>query len=458
MMVAVVLAVATAGAGTALAGANATTLQGYIVTNPVPGWRSAPQDVQSGESSQISISLSAKTKRLIAIAAAALAGPNPHSESLSITLTRFPGSSVPSSASIPTVANEVCTIDGERPGTISAIPGIPDSSEESCGGSRPPITAAGWAQGNIVAFVVSQGLSMSTVGSIAKTQSAKLPATRSGGSGSNAGLYAGIGVAVLAVAGALWYWRRRSRTRARVPAAAGDFSATYAAEPSRGAGTEPSRTGFRLVATGLRLHLGERQLLDGIDLEVAPGETVAVSGPSGAGKTSLLMILAGVLRPDAGSVHYVPTAPSAEKPLVGFVPQTLALSSTSTAAENVALTLQVEGLEADEMRERALGALAAVGLAGQADRVVTELSGGQRQRVAVARAIALRPHLLIADEATAELDVENQRIVMDLFIQQADAEVAVVVATHDPLVTERCSRTFLLEDGLLREAVEAAGS
>ncbi|MGO9557723.1 MAG: ABC transporter ATP-binding protein [Acidimicrobiales bacterium] len=211
--------------------------------------------------------------------------------------------------------------------------------------------------------------------------------------------------------------------------------------------------GFRLVAHGLRLHLGERDLLNGVDLTVAPGDLVAVTGPSGTGKTSLLLILAGVLEPDAGSVAFEPAAGDdpapVGQPLIALVPQTLALSPRSTAAENVALPLQVRGVEPAETRERVMAALESVGLGATSDRLVTELSGGQRQRVAVARALAMRADVLIADEATAELDAENQRLVMGLLEEQAGAGVAIVVATHDTLVAERCSRSYLLEQGQL---------
>jgi putative ABC transport system ATP-binding protein len=214
---------------------------------------------------------------------------------------------------------------------------------------------------------------------------------------------------------------------------------------------------YRLVAHGLRLHLGERDLLNGVELSVEPGEIVAVTGPSGTGKTSLLLILAGVLKPDAGSVAYEPASggdpPRAGGPLIALVPQTLALSPRSTASENVALPLQVRGVEPAETRERVVAALDSVGLGTASDRLVTELSGGQRQRVAVARALAMRADLIIADEATAELDAENQRLVMGLLEEQAASGVAIVVATHDTLVAERCSRSYLLEQGRLEPGV-----
>jgi putative ABC transport system ATP-binding protein len=119
----------------------------------------------------------------------------------------------------------------------------------------------------------------------------------------------------------------------------------------------------------------------------------------------------------------------------------------------VALPLQVRGVEPAETRERVVAALDSVGLGTASDRLVTELSGGQRQRVAVARALAMRADLIIADEATAELDAENQRLVMGLLEEQAASGVAIVVATHDTLVAERCSRSYLLEQGRLEAGV-----
>jgi putative ABC transport system ATP-binding protein len=208
----------------------------------------------------------------------------------------------------------------------------------------------------------------------------------------------------------------------------------------------------RLVAEGITMSYGERRLLDRVDLEVEPGELVAVTGPSGSGKTTLLLILAGVLKPDAGSLHHVPQAPDPTgtgSVVVGLVPQTVALSSFSSAAENIALPLEARAIDPAEIERRVGEQLAALGLAAQRDRIVTDLSGGQRQRVAVARALALAPDILIADEATAELDAENQAIVMDQFTEAGGRGAAVVLATHDPVVAEHCHRSLLLDEARL---------
>jgi ABC-type lipoprotein export system ATPase subunit len=132
---------------------------------------------------------------------------------------------------------------------------------------------------------------------------------------------------------------------------------------------------------------------------------------------------------------------------VGFVPQTFGLAPSLTAAENVALVMQVLGLPPDVIEQRTVEVLGAVGLAAVSDRIVTELSGGQRQRVAVARALAAYPAVIIADEPTAELDAENRSLMLELLLDAADAGAAVVLATHDPEVTRRCTRLLVLSEG-----------
>jgi ABC-type lipoprotein export system ATPase subunit len=209
-------------------------------------------------------------------------------------------------------------------------------------------------------------------------------------------------------------------------------------------------SGFLLRGSSLCLRLGGRRLLFELDLEVSPGEVVGIVGPSGTGKTSLLLILSKVIEPDSGEVRYeaVP-GETRTQPRLGLVPQSIGLAGDLTAAENVALPLQVLGIERAEMRQRCEQILSDLGLATAIDRLVTELSGGQRQRVAVARALAGEPDILLADEATAELDGEHQAIVMGLFEKAAASGATVLLTTHDELVAERCSRVFNLEEGQL---------
>jgi putative ABC transport system ATP-binding protein len=188
---------------------------------------------------------------------------------------------------------------------------------------------------------------------------------------------------------------------------------------------------------------------------------VAVMGPSGAGKTSLLLVLAKVMQPDEGVVRYSPypdadsgsTMPTRDRsePVVALVPQTLGLVSDLTVAENAAIPLQVQGVPQAEGEARVFAALTGAGIGKLAGRLVGELSGGQRQRVAVARAIAASADILIADEPTAELDLETQALVVGLFSEQAARGAAVLMATHDPSVVERCTRSFLLRHGQLVE-------
>jgi putative ABC transport system ATP-binding protein len=211
---------------------------------------------------------------------------------------------------------------------------------------------------------------------------------------------------------------------------------------------------LRLRATGLELRFASRAVLNHTNLVVEPGELVAVTGSSGAGKTTLLLVAAGALAPERGEVVYEPageaTGHEGWRAEVALVPQTLALSGILTVAENVALLLHVARVGKDELRERVKRSLAEVGLSKLADRKVTELSGGQRQRVSIARALAADPRILVADEATAELDGENQEMVLQLLQGLAGQGCAVLIATHDQKVVEHCSSAYEIDDGTLR--------
>ena len=198
-----------------------------------------------------------------------------------------------------------------------------------------------------------------------------------------------------------------------------------------------------LDARGLRYVRDGQTILAGVDVTVDPGESLAVTGPSGSGKSSLLAVLAGMVRPAAGEVSLNGA------PLTGFagpvsgvavVLQGYGLVSLLTAAENIEVALRAAGRPAAAAPATARAALAQLGLEAHADQLVEELSGGQQQRVAVARALALKPKLLIADEPTAELDPAARAVVLARIFDVVTGGGALVVATHDPEVAERCDR------------------
>ena len=195
-----------------------------------------------------------------------------------------------------------------------------------------------------------------------------------------------------------------------------------------------------------------RRLVDGLSFGVGAGEVVGVAGPSGSGKTSLLAVLAGLARPDAGTVAFDGAEPARQSPAgqVGVVLQGYGLVPVLTAVENVEVALQHGDLDADEVAEAAGHALARVLLDGVADRLVDRLSGGQQQRVAVARALVGRPRLLVADEPTSELDEATRDHVLAELRAEAGRGAVVVLASHDPAVLDACDRTVEL-------AVAAAG-
>jgi putative ABC transport system ATP-binding protein len=200
-----------------------------------------------------------------------------------------------------------------------------------------------------------------------------------------------------------------------------------------------------LRAVDLVAERGGRRILDGVSLELRAGELVAVTGHSGVGKTTLLHTLAGLEPPASGSVSM------REGSRVGLVPQHHGLVALLTAAENVELGLQAARRPRGEIADAARAALEDVGLGRRTEHLVDELSGGEQQRVAVARALALAPEVLLADEPTAELDAENRTRVLDALRRAAPAGVAVLVTTHDEEVAAICDRRLHLDAGGLVE-------
>jgi putative ABC transport system ATP-binding protein len=190
-----------------------------------------------------------------------------------------------------------------------------------------------------------------------------------------------------------------------------------------------------------------------VSLTVAPGQLVAVTGPSGAGKTTLLSAMAGLLRPVRGTVAVDGTPlrdrDHAVSQRVVLVPQDNGLAAILTAEENLQVALIASGLAPAEARRQTAEALEGLGLSGQAGQLVEELSGGQQQRTALARGLALRGAVLLADEVTSELDAQNRQRVLDLLRAEAERGAAVVFATHDPEAAAACDGEVHLLDGLL---------
>jgi putative ABC transport system ATP-binding protein len=198
-----------------------------------------------------------------------------------------------------------------------------------------------------------------------------------------------------------------------------------------------------LSGTDLRYDVGDRTILDGISVRASAGRVLAVRGPSGSGKSSLLTVLGGLIAPSAGSVTLdgtpvTPTGDLALRRRFGFVLQGYGLVAALTARENVAVVLQAAGVARAEVRSRVQAALELVGLAPVADHLIEDLSGGQQQRVAVARALVTTADVFLADEPTAELDADNRQLIISLLIERARSGAVVVIASHDPDVVEAC--------------------
>lgn len=190
-----------------------------------------------------------------------------------------------------------------------------------------------------------------------------------------------------------------------------------------------------LQIDGLSLAYHRRQVLDAVSLQVAPGETLALLGPSGAGKSSLLAVLAGLQRPDAGSVRLhgrdlLALAPEQRQLAMMF--QHHALFPHLDAAANVAFGLIERGMSRNEARRQAEAMLAAVGLAGRGRAACHALSGGEQQRVALARALVCRPQLLLLDEPFSSLDADlKQQLLADVAQHLAALRVPTLLVTHD---------------------------
>lgn len=214
----------------------------------------------------------------------------------------------------------------------------------------------------------------------------------------------------------------------------------------------------------LQGNAGPVTILDSITLSIAPRETVALTGPSGSGKSSLLMLMGGLERATSGEVTALghDLGQMSEDALarfrlshMGIVFQSFHLIPTLTALENVALPLELAGDRA--ARDKARTGLAAVGLEAREGHYPAQLSGGEQQRTALARALAPLPDILLADEPTGNLDSATGAEVADLiFALCAEAGTTLVLVSHDEALASRCQRTLRLHGGQLLEPAEPA--
>ena len=234
--------------------------------------------------------------------------------------------------------------------------------------------------------------------------------------------------------------------------------------------TAPSPGQGLLQARGLAKSYGREtglvRAVDGVDLDVAPAETVAIMGPSGCGKSTLLHLLGGLDRPTSGEVLLSGRRVDrlGEKALarmrrdaVGFVFQSFHLMDELTAAENIELPALLAGRSPRAARRRAAGLLEQVGLADRARFLPTALSGGQRQRVAIARALVNEPLVVLADEPTGNLDSAATVDVLRLFEQLRTAGQTLVVVTHDPRIAATADRMISMRDGAFVDETRLTG-
>ena len=222
-----------------------------------------------------------------------------------------------------------------------------------------------------------------------------------------------------------------------------------------------SRSTPLLSARGLSLayRAGDSvvQALDGVDFDLDAGEFVAVTGPSGSGKSSLLHLLGGLVAPTSGSIRLAgdridgmddERLSTLRRRKLGFVFQAFNLVEVLSALDNVALPLLIDGMPEEPARERARHLLDRVSLTHRHSHLPAELSGGERQRVAIARALAADPPLVLADEPTGNLDSVQGRKVMELLRELATGpEKALLVVTHDPGHAALADRIVELRDG-----------
>lgn len=257
-----------------------------------------------------------------------------------------------------------------------------------------------------------------------------------------------------------------SKSRLTTNLTPGTSKSRLIANPTSGASKSRPTTNpapdFILQAHQLRKTFGETEAMRGISLDIQRGEVVAIMGPSGSGKSTLLHCLAGIIRPDHGTVTYFeqPATPlcidqlsDAERTKLrrhqfGFVFQFSQLVPELTALDNVAIPLLLSGHSRALAYDQAEHWLDRMGVHAKRHQLATKLSGGQIQRVAVARALAIEPQILFTDEPTGSLDSLNSEKVMELFLHAARANgTTVIIVTHEPTIAAYADREIIVRDG-----------
>ena len=199
------------------------------------------------------------------------------------------------------------------------------------------------------------------------------------------------------------------------------------------------------------------EVIKGIDLKIHSGEKVAVVGKSGSGKTSLIMLMGGLEKPSSGEIVFDQQSISSfsedqladiRKQKIGIVFQSFYLIPNYTALENVSLILEING--AENAKQQAEELLVQFGLKDRLNHFPTQLSGGEQQRVAIARSMAVKPKMILADEPTGNLDSENSDMISKLLFEYADKnQSSLVLVTHDLKFAEKCDRIIKIEDGMI---------
>lgn len=220
------------------------------------------------------------------------------------------------------------------------------------------------------------------------------------------------------------------------------------------------------VCLTLQSQAGPVSILNGIGLTVTKGEAVGLVGPSGSGKSTLLMVLAGLEKASSGSVRVAghdfaklgeDALATVRRKHIGIVFQSFHLIPTMTALENVAVPMELSGI-ADAF-DRAAAELKSVGLGHRLDHYPSQLSGGEQQRTALARALAPRPEILLADEPTGNLDGKTGEAIVELMFQlRAERKATLILITHDEVLAHRCERVIRLRDGLVERIEEGRTS